>query len=825
MNKFGVDFGQIMIRKFKIFFWIIGLLFSSNQALSQAGLCPPNLDFEMGDFTNWECQAGIVDPAGNLVISPTPPLANRHTIISAATAGVDPYGGFPELCPNGSGFSVKLGNSSGGHQAEGVSYTYTIPSTLTVFSMIFHYAVVLQDPFHNPWEQPRFRARITDLSTGLPIPCVDFDFIASSSLPGFVLSPFGNSVYYKNWTPITINLNAFIGRTIKLEFITNDCTFTAHFGYAYLDVNTTCNGAIEGTTLCEGDDDVTLTAPFGFQSYQWFTDVTFSTLMSTAQSVTIAPAPAPGTIYPVIVTPFAGFGCVDTLYGIISAISPNPVSVAGPDASICKNQPVQIGGPPTATYTYAWIPASQVSNPASSNPTAWNISPNPTEFIVHTTDILTGCSSYDTVIVSNIVVDTAIRLNGVPAFCDYGIPEATLSVNNTSSAVQWYNNTNPVPGATGFSYQPLTTGNYWAQVTQNGCTDTTASIPININPLPQVSFYPDKDTGCVTNNSFLFTNTSTIADNSAMTYNWKFSDGTTLQTTDATKSFSPVGSYTTELVATSNAGCKDSIGGTTIHILPNGVPDFTWDSACLNRPVLFTNLSNENGSSSVNYNWNFNNGGPVSTIKDPIPVVYSTRGARDVILEMTTLGCENDPQTITKQILVNQADAGVRYRTITVPFGSSQFIHVRDSIGSNYSWKPKTQLSSYDSQYTEFFATGNDVEYLIDITDNHTCITTDTLLMQVLKKTGFYLPTAFTPNGDGLNDIARPYLIGMKELKSFSVYNRWGNLLFYTRKYGEGWNGKSKGIDQPNGVYVWILEFYDNNNVLITEKGTITIIR
>ena len=146
-------------------------------------------------------------------------------------------------------------------------------------------------------------------------------------------------------------------------------------------------------------------------------------------------------------------------------------------------------------------------------------------------------------------------------------------------------------------------------------------------------------------------------------------------------------------------------------------------------------------------------------------------------------------------------------------------------LGDFNNWTPKVQLSSYNTQYTEFFATGNDVQYMIDITDKNTCITTDTILMQILKKPGFYLPTAFTPNGDGLNEVARPYLIGMKSLKSFSVFNRWGNLLFFSTKYGEGWNGKYKGQEQAVGVYIWILEFYNNDGKLITEKGSITLIR
>jgi gliding motility-associated-like protein len=152
------------------------------------------------------------------------------------------------------------------------------------------------------------------------------------------------------------------------------------------------------------------------------------------------------------------------------------------------------------------------------------------------------------------------------------------------------------------------------------------------------------------------------------------------------------------------------------------------------------------------------------------------------------------------------------------------FIHARDSVGQFFQWLPMTQLSNYNTRYTEFTAV-NDVLYQIRISDIHTCVTVDTMNMLVLKKPGFYLPTAFTPNGDGLNDVAKPYLVGMKGLKSFSVFNRWGNRIFYTTVYGQGWDGRFDGVAQNSGVYVWILEFYDENNKVRVEKGTITLIR
>lgn len=810
----------------------ITLLGPASRGFAQAGLCPPNMDFEQGDFTNWICRAGTVSQvAGVNTINWTSvgaPVANLHTIIDAASAGTDPYGGFPQSCPNGSGYSAMLGNATAslnggtGLEASGISYTYNIPSTVNSFSVFFHYAVVLQNPGHAPEEQPRFRARIRDLSTGALLACVTFDFTASSSLPGFQPSPINSQVLYKNWTPVTLNLTGLAGRTIELEFIATECTRQGHFGYAYIDVNSNCNNAIQGSTICQGDNEITLTAPYGFQGYEWYSDPGFSSLVATTSTLYLNPAPSVGTVIPVVVIPYPGFGCRDTLYANIT-VSPKPVSNAGPDRAICKSAQVQLGAPPLAGHQYEWTPASNVSNPVSANPMAWLTANLPMEFILKTTDILTGCYSFDTTYVQTFVVDTAIRLSGPPDYCN-GDPPSQLSVAAGLASVQWYNGSTPLAGQTGPAFQPLVSGSYWAQVTQGTCTDTTSTINVGVHPLPVAGISVADDTACISNSQFQFMNASVPADGSTMTHLWKFSDGTTALTTDVTKTFAAVGQHRAELVSTTSWGCRDSTF-IPVWVLPNASPDFSWDSICLNRPVQFRNLSNPNGSAQVNYSWNFNNGGPGSSLQLPPPVTYTTPGPKSVTLQATALGCENDPQAISRMVQVNDMHAAIRYRSITVPEGSRKHIHVRDSLGNMYNWRPATQLTSYNTQYTEFIATGTDVEYLIDITDKHTCVTTDTLLMQVLKKPGYYLPSAFTPNGDGLNDVVRPYLVGMQSLRSFSIFNRWGQLLFRSAKEGEGWDGRFRGEAQDPGVYVWILEFINKDGQLVSEKGTITLIR
>jgi len=126
-----------------------------NKAYSQS--CPPNIDFEKGTLDNWQCYVGntvAVGGANEIYLTQTSPTYNRHTMHSSGSNAYDVYGNFPVTCPNGSGYSVQLGNDLGGGQAEGISYTFTIPANENAFSLIYNYAVVFQAPGHRQNEQP-----------------------------------------------------------------------------------------------------------------------------------------------------------------------------------------------------------------------------------------------------------------------------------------------------------------------------------------------------------------------------------------------------------------------------------------------------------------------------------------------------------------------------------------------------------------------------------------------------------------------------------------------------------------------------------------------
>jgi adhesin/invasin len=88
-----------------------------------------------------------------------------------------------------------------------------------------------------------------------------------------------------------------------------------------------------------------------------------------------------------------------------------------------------------------------------------------------------------------------------------------------------------------------------------------------------------------------------------------------------------------------------------------------------------------------------------------------------------------------------------------------------------------------------------------------------------------YVPRVFTPNGDGTNDVLKPVLVGITSFHYFSIYNRWGNLLFQTQDPTVGWDGRVKGVPQPVETYLWIAEGIDINGKKVVQKGMVSLVR
>jgi gliding motility-associated-like protein len=643
----------VNLTKYANFALLLIALFFVNIVTAQ--LCPPNIDFENGSFDGWTCSTGsafAVGTTNSIVLTNSGgPQPGRHTILPRATTGgqQDQYGNFPVNCPNGSAYSVKLGNTEGGHEAEGVAYQFTIPTGRNTYSLLYHYAVVFQNPNHASHQQPRLEIEVKNITDDRIIDCSSFTFIPGTSLPGFYPSPQTDSVLCKDWTPVTINLNGNAGKTILITFKSADCTFNRHFGYAYIDVNTECNGEFPGASYCTDDTAVNIIGPSGFAGYNWYTN-NFTTALGTAQTLHLEPPPPTGTPIAVIVTPYNGYGCVDTLYAtLIDTLSYH--ADAGVNVLLCGNaESTILGINPKPGFVYEWSPPLGLSDAAVSNPIA--NPPLTTEYHLSVRNGGGGCRSKDTVLVRKSIVDTSMQFIGRRDFCSVSNDSAVLLVK-PQNFIQWYKDDAAINAANARRYRALTQGTYFATLKNaDGCIANTRKETINIEVPPRGITYPD------------------------------------------------------------------------LYVLKN----------------------------------------------DILPL-----NARD--------------------------------------FGGTQL------------WDPALYLNNATLLKPDFLAPiATEQLYRINIKTAAACAVVDFQKVKVINEILFFIPSAFTPNGDALNEVFTPTCIGAT-IKTFKVYNRFGQQVFSTTENEKGWNGKFKGEPQMPATYVWYLEAIGINKQSYFRKGSVILIR
>ncbi|HMJ47506.1 MAG TPA: gliding motility-associated C-terminal domain-containing protein, partial [Ferruginibacter sp.] len=142
-----------------------------------------------------------------------------------------------------------------------------------------------------------------------------------------------------------------------------------------------------------------------------------------------------------------------------------------------------------------------------------------------------------------------------------------------------------------------------------------------------------------------------------------------------------------------------------------------------------------------------------------------------------------------------------------------------------YLWDPSRWLNNSNSP-TPVATPLQNITYKVTGTDANGCQGSDTIRVLLYNlEADMYVPTAFTPTGDGLNDEIKPILLGMKSLTYFRVYNRFGEMMFATTQMGKGWNGIYKGKPQDTGTFVWMAEGITYKGQVKRKKGYVILIR
>lgn len=173
----------------------------------------------------------------------------------------------------------------------------------------------------------------------------------------------------------------------------------------------------------------------------------------------------------------------------------------------------------------------------------------------------------------------------------------------------------------------------------------------------------------------------------------------------------------------------------------------------------------------------------------------------------------------------------VLQNSITVNSGRSVQLSTINSVDvTKWKWSPQLWINNPNSA-NPIAQPRESITYTVVAANDGACVTRAQISVTVIcNGTNIFVPNTFSPNGDGVNDVFYARGTGLYNIKSFRVFNRWGQLVFERLNTGannpaEGWDGTFKGQKQQSDVYVYIIEVLCNNNTIVPVKGNITLVK
>ncbi len=483
-------------------------------------------------------------------------------------------------------------------------------------------------------------------------------------------------------------------------------------------------------------------------------------------------------------------------------VFPSPVKTdAGEDTVICfDGDSVPIGSNPVASFIYNWQPALGLSDPGVANPRAFP--DTTTTYVLHGVDAVSGCASADTVTVTVVRLvaagDTLICEGGAAQLFASGVDNyqwlPPASLNDPASA-------DPVASPdSSITYQVI--GNSAL------CGADTASVTI------QVDLIPEDPAGRDTSICFQPDSISIGIDHIAgYTYNWKpitglsnpaSADPNALPDTATTYILSGINTVTgctfedtvhVSFVSFHAAGDTSLCEGGTVQLTASGMDAYQW---------LPANVFDDPASS------------------DPLAQVDSSLTLQVI---GTSLICGADTLSVSIEVFPELVvDAG---ENVTILIGEE--VQLDACCGDFYRWSPVEGLD--DPEIANPVATPEvTTVYRVQVSDSNGCAKADSLTVSLEKD--LFIPTMFSPNGDGVNDRFRILGSGIGQLH-WRIYNRWGEIVYETSDVTEatqrGWDGAYKGRFQGTEEFVWHLtgEFADGSELNYKGKnvGAVALIR
>lgn len=335
--------------------------------------------------------------------------------------------------------------------------------------------------------------------------------------------------------------------------------------------------------------------------------------------------------------------------------------------------------------------------------------------------------------------------------------------------------------------------------TDQGCRDTIVQ-DVWVNPTPVIAV--SGNDVCLEDET-VFENNSIPQDATVASWTWDFGDGQSAQGVSPTHTYMAHGSFNVTLTAVTDSGCTAS-GGTQVIVHPNPVPAFTVEVAEGCEPLLVPIVSNSTVAVGhiASHSWQYGDGGTGSgTIVQHI--YEDTLGTFDVTLEVTSdQGCIST-LTVQEAVTVNVTPVAHFSQNSTVLEMPDALLILTDLSQDAliYEWTfgdgNGSDIASPSHRYDDHG------EYDIRLTvTNGECMDIQRSKVTVRPLVTFYIPNAFTPNDNDINEAFMPYGENFDSYDMW-IFDRWGELMFRGSEAAQGWDGTFKGKDAPQGTYVY----------------------
>jgi gliding motility-associated-like protein len=309
---------------------------------------------------------------------------------------------------------------------------------------------------------------------------------------------------------------------------------------------------------------------------------------------------------------------------------------------------------------------------------------------------------------------------------------------------------------------------------------------------------------------------------STTTYEWQWGDGTTsFGSTTNTHAYANAGTYTITLILRDSLSCNSpqQIQKVVSFINNNVEAEYELpDTVC--RPYLHQ-FANTSLNAATNQ-WFFSDG-TSSTSVNPSKD-FNTVGTYTVVLYAYNPTTCNLVDSLKKKITVMESPtADFTYKPLPpLPNKPVQFINL--STGAiSYAWEFGDGEGSVEFEPTHLYNKTLETEVCLTAYNNFGCPNRKCIPISPRVVNILDVPTAFSPNGDGINDVVMAKGFGVKEMV-FRIFNRWGELVFETTKVDDPWNGVYKGKVQEMDAYAYTLQATFTDGNMITKKGNITLI-